>query len=208
MASSGLSRSLCGGRAGAPDEAGAGRGPICFAAGSAAFRDERSALNAFARSWEGEAAGELRRLSPARTEPRPPENGRWRSGLDRGNAAHSFPPLVKGGLRGGGPDTFDTLEFFTPRGRPRSFPPLVTEGDTWLLSAPSITGSSVVSCSPARTRTSFRDRWPRNSDAMVEACGPPPPAPPFTREGKERLAPPWLSIVRNKNARFATVYSV
>jgi hypothetical protein len=88
-------------------------------------------------------------------------------------------PPCEGGGRGGGPNTFDTPKFFAPRTQPRPFPPLVSVRLSAIKNRV-FRGSS----SPARTCSSSRQRRAGNSDAMSEACVPPPLAPPS--QGGER----------------------
>ena len=102
----------------------------------------------------------------------------------------SFPPC-EGGARGGGPVSVEcTSEACLAR------------------SIDKVDGACAAP--PPGVACRFRTPLPATREFTddAEVLRPTPPGPPFTRGGKERLAPPWLSIVRNRNTRFAIVFSV
>jgi hypothetical protein len=92
-----------------------------------------------------------------------------------------FSPPCEGGVRGGGPNTFDTSKSFTPRMQLRPFPAVVKRGRRVVISAPSITGSSegrALRLGPApRPATD----WTETQNRCQRLPCPPPLAPPSQR---------------------------
>ena len=110
----------------------------------------------------------------------------------RGNAAHSFPPPGEGGVRGGGPNTFDPPKFFARRTQPRPFPLHVNgEGTGARLGAINNRGvrGRALRLAPAPRRVTDE---PETRTGCQRRASPPPLAPPS--QGGERNGERLLGV--------------